>query len=130
MRLTGALTRQPVPRAPAGAQLSAIRGIRVVAMAGAKPQLWALDFDGVVCDSCGESSLSAWKVGGDRAGVPPAPPPPPPRCAATDLRPPLCAPTQAASALWPGKFDTPEALQQKGQVVEKMRAVRPVVETG
>lgn len=24
--------------------------------------VWALDFDGVVCDSCGESSLSAWKV--------------------------------------------------------------------
>lgn len=25
-------------------------------------QLIALDFDGVVCDSCGESSLSAFKV--------------------------------------------------------------------
>ena len=24
--------------------------------------LWALDFDGVVCDSVGESSLSAWKA--------------------------------------------------------------------
>lgn len=24
--------------------------------------LWALDFDGVVCDSVGESSLSAWQV--------------------------------------------------------------------
>ena len=26
-------------------------------------EVWALDFDGVACDSCGESSLSAWKVG-------------------------------------------------------------------
>ncbi len=25
-------------------------------------ELWALDFDGVVCDSCGESSVTAWKV--------------------------------------------------------------------
>lgn len=24
--------------------------------------VWALDFDGVVCDSCGESAQSAWKV--------------------------------------------------------------------
>ena len=31
-------------------------------MAVASSQLWALDFDGVACDSCGESSLSAWKV--------------------------------------------------------------------
>lgn len=27
-----------------------------------KQEFWALDFDGVICDSCGESSLSAWKV--------------------------------------------------------------------
>jgi len=25
-------------------------------------ELYALDFDGVICDSCGESSLSALKV--------------------------------------------------------------------
>lgn len=25
-------------------------------------KLWALDFDGVLCDSCGESALSGWKV--------------------------------------------------------------------
>lgn len=25
--------------------------------------LWALDFDGVVCNSVGESSKSAWQVG-------------------------------------------------------------------
>ena len=24
--------------------------------------VWAFDFDGVVCDSVGESSLAAWKV--------------------------------------------------------------------
>jgi hypothetical protein len=25
--------------------------------------LWAFDFDGVICDSVGESSISAWRVG-------------------------------------------------------------------
>lgn len=25
--------------------------------------VWAFDFDGVICDSVGESSLAAWKVG-------------------------------------------------------------------
>ncbi len=25
-------------------------------------EVWAFDFDGVVCDSVGESSLSAWKA--------------------------------------------------------------------
>ena len=59
--------------------------------------LWAFDFDGVVCDSVGESSLSAWR---------------------------------AAEAKWPKLFDTPEARQQQDRVVEGMRAVRPVVETG
>ena len=28
----------------------------------AAADVWALDFDGVTCDSCGESSQSAWKV--------------------------------------------------------------------
>lgn len=27
-----------------------------------KKNVWALDFDGVVCDSCGESAQSAYKV--------------------------------------------------------------------
>ncbi len=31
-------------------------------MAAAKEEVWALDFDGVVVDSVGESSLSAWLV--------------------------------------------------------------------
>ncbi|PNH07152.1 hypothetical protein TSOC_006401 [Tetrabaena socialis] len=60
-------------------------------------KLIALDFDGVVCDSCGESSLSAIK---------------------------------AASVQWPEVFLTPEVEARKGELVEKMRAVRPVVETG
>jgi hypothetical protein len=59
--------------------------------------LWALDFDGVVCDSCGESSLSAWK---------------------------------AAEKLWPSIFTAEEAVSKKDEVIEKMRGVRPVVETG
>ncbi|KIZ05430.1 hypothetical protein MNEG_2528 [Monoraphidium neglectum] len=57
----------------------------------------ALDFDGVVCDSVGESSLSAFK---------------------------------AAAIYWPDIFATPEAEAQKPRLVEQMRAVRPVVETG
>ena len=36
---------------------------RVMALnASASKEVWALDFDGVACDSCGESSLSAWRV--------------------------------------------------------------------
>jgi phosphoglycolate phosphatase-like HAD superfamily hydrolase len=62
-----------------------------------KKNVWALDFDGVVCDSCGESSLSAWK---------------------------------AATELWPEIFGAPEALEKKDRIVEDMRVVRPVVETG
>jgi len=60
-------------------------------------RLIALDFDGVVCDSVGESSLSAFR---------------------------------AAAKLWPDVFGTPAAEARKGELVEKMRAVRPVVETG
>jgi len=33
--------------------------------AAAAAGLWALDFDGVLCDSCGESSLSAWRAGAE-----------------------------------------------------------------
>lgn len=65
-------------------------------MAAAK-RLIALDFDGVICDSCGESSLSAFK---------------------------------AAALQWPEIFTSPAALARKDELVEKMRAVRPVVETG
>eukprot|EP01026_Neomeris_dumetosa_P022933 TRINITY_DN19771_c1_g1_i1.p1 TRINITY_DN19771_c1_g1~~TRINITY_DN19771_c1_g1_i1.p1 ORF type:complete len:273 (-),score=64.72 TRINITY_DN19771_c1_g1_i1:261-1079(-) len=57
----------------------------------------ALDFDGVVVDSVGESSLSAWK---------------------------------ASEQLWPQIFQTENAIQQKEELMEKMRVVRPVVETG
>lgn len=65
--------------------------------ASAAPDVWALDFDGVACDSVGESSLSAFK---------------------------------AAAKLWPEVFATPEADARKEELVEKMRVVRPVVETG
>lgn len=46
---------------------------------------------------------------------------------------PCSAPTtraQAAAKVWPDVFGTPEAEARKGELVEKMRAVRPVVETG
>ncbi len=59
--------------------------------------VWAFDFDGVVCDSVGESSLSAWK---------------------------------AALKKWPEIFGTPEAESKRDSVLEGMRIVRPVVETG
>lgn len=65
--------------------------------AGRREQVWALDFDGVVCDSVGESSLTAWK---------------------------------AASVKWPAVFGTSEAEAKKETVMEGMRIVRPVIETG
>ena len=57
--------------------------------------LWALDFDGVICDSVRESSLSAW---------------------------------QAARRVFPELMQ--ESEDRQDEVVEKMRVVRPVVETG
>ncbi|GAX82676.1 hypothetical protein CEUSTIGMA_g10102.t1 [Chlamydomonas eustigma] len=60
-------------------------------------KLIALDFDGVVCDSVGESSLSAIK---------------------------------AAALQWPDIFNTDIAKDRTEELVEKMRAVRPVIETG
>ena len=59
-RSSSALPRRS-DRLTATARPSLLRG-SVRPMAAAKPDVWALDFDGVACDSCGESSLSAWKV--------------------------------------------------------------------
>ena len=59
--------------------------------------VFALDFDGVLCDSVGESALAGWR---------------------------------AAQRLWPHLFSTPAALAERERVVEQMRRVRPVVETG
>lgn len=67
--------------------LSATAGRRVI----------ALDFDGVTCDSVGESSLSGLK---------------------------------AAARVWPDIFNTQAVEARKAELVEKMRAVRPVIETG
>ncbi|CAG9463179.1 unnamed protein product [Pedinophyceae sp. YPF-701] len=72
-------------------------GVRATMLTRAVKNVWALDFDGVLCDSCGESSLSAWK---------------------------------AAEALWPEVFLTEDAQANKDRVIEDMRVVRPVVETG
>ena len=71
--------------------------VALVPRASHDSTLFALDFDGVVCDSVGESSLSAWKHGVE---------------------------------LWPDVFDTPHAAREKPRVLEELRAVRPVVETG
>ena len=37
---------------------------------------------------------------------------------------------QAAERLWPSIFKTPAAEARKAELVDKMRAVRPVIETG
>eukprot|EP00252_Welwitschia_mirabilis_P005316 TRINITY_DN1581_c0_g1_i3.p1 TRINITY_DN1581_c0_g1~~TRINITY_DN1581_c0_g1_i3.p1 ORF type:complete len:167 (+),score=41.37 TRINITY_DN1581_c0_g1_i3:254-754(+) len=58
--------------------------------------LYALDFDGVLCDSCGESSISALK---------------------------------AAKERWPDKFSTVDP-ETETWILDNMRVVRPVVETG
>lgn len=60
-------------------------------------KLVAFDFDGVVCDSVGESSESAWI---------------------------------AAAEVWPHIFGNGAALEKKPTIIDQMRAVRPVVETG
>lgn len=94
-------------------------------MTAAKTDLWALDFDGVACDSCGESSLSAWKVRCwlvTKSALL--------TCWLTKSSPLSVPPIQAATKLWPDVFTSEEALARKDQVIEDMRAVRPVVETG
>ncbi|KXZ52324.1 hypothetical protein GPECTOR_10g956 [Gonium pectorale] len=96
LRKLPALYSRASPPAHRGAARPCARGVRASAAAGVK-KLIALDFDGVVCDSCGESSLSAFK---------------------------------AAAIQWPEIFRTAEAEARKEELVEKMRAVRPVVETG
>eukprot|EP00882_Tetradesmus_deserticola_P010232 GHRQ01010810.1.p1 GENE.GHRQ01010810.1~~GHRQ01010810.1.p1 ORF type:complete len:302 (+),score=126.20 GHRQ01010810.1:460-1365(+) len=78
-------------------QKQAARQLRHMVTASAGKRLVALDFDGVVCDSVGESSLSAIK---------------------------------AAAIQWPEIFQSAAAEAAKPQLVEQMRAVRPVVETG
>ena len=71
--------------------------LRLAGGGGMPKDVWAFDFDGVVCDSVGESSLSAWK---------------------------------AALKKWPEIFGTPEAESKRDSVLDGMRIVRPVVETG
>ena len=66
------------------------------ASASACEHLFALDFDGVVCDSVGESAVSAWR---------------------------------AAAAEWPGEFSSASGADRE-RVLQGLRAVRPVVETG
>lgn len=124
-------------KAPNQAQrLSAAAQRRSTLAASAAPEVWALDFDGVACDSVGESSLSAFKVCGCscRGCI---------RAASalwpleTRELPGVVAGTvgcaalpQAAAKLWPEVFATPAAEARKEELVEKMRVVRPVVETG
>ncbi|KAL5981438.1 hypothetical protein ACLOJK_015499 [Asimina triloba] len=91
--------------------------------------LYALDFDGVLCDSCGESSLSALKVS-----------PFPFSISFLQLEFPLtlafhsfflnCG--KAAKIRWPGLFDGVDSATEQW-IVDQMfvvMEVRPVVETG
>lgn len=83
--------------------------------------VWALDFDGVVCNSVGESSLTAWKVPSDRILT-----------AYTAILPKLqdtCA-VQAAEQHWPDVFKSEQAQSKKKKVLQDMQTVRPVIETG
>ncbi|GBF95946.1 hypothetical protein Rsub_08069 [Raphidocelis subcapitata] len=94
----GALERACVaPRRNQQRRRRAATAVPMAAAGGGAGRVIALDFDGVVCDSVGESSLSAFK---------------------------------AAALKWPEIFATPEAEAAKPRLVEQMRAVRPVVETG
>jgi len=67
------------------------------AVAASSKPVFALDFDGVACDSVGESATSAWI---------------------------------ASERLWPEIFAQPAVQAKKGAVLDAMRAVRPVIETG
>ena len=88
----------------------------------ARKSVWALDFDGVVCDSVGESSLSAWQVSQSRQCM---------RIASSASgHAVLTRELQASSDLWPDLFAKPAILKQRADVLSKMRVVRPVVETG
>jgi phosphoglycolate phosphatase-like HAD superfamily hydrolase len=102
-------------------------------MAAAGKDLWALDFDGVICDSCGESSQSAWRVrcrATPRRAPPRAAHPPRTRRAPAAASRDQPSTSQAAEALWPELFTTPAALARRDAVLAAMRVVRPVVETG
>ncbi len=89
-------------------------------------------FDGVICDSVGESSLSAFKVGSHGSAAQSLASQV--RMLITETKHPilvshgLCL--QAAAIQWPEIFTSPAAIARKDELVEKMRAVRPVVETG
>ncbi|KFM28808.1 hypothetical protein F751_6329 [Auxenochlorella protothecoides] len=63
----------------------------------AQRQVWALDFDGVVCDSVGESAIAAWK---------------------------------ASAQYWPEMFARPEVVARRQEIIDQLKVVRPVVETG
>ena len=106
--------------------------------AGSGKPVLALDFDGVICDSVGESSASAWVVS-------------PPcllahasmirryttsACAYACTRKAACslavtqAAAQASAKVWPELFAEQRVDQQKERVMQQMEIVRPVVETG
>ena len=95
-------------------------------MAQSQGHLWALDFDGVVCDSVGESSITAWKVWQICTDC------------LTQLREGLMSMRLLSSTsccrLLAGNglkyFNTEAAQAAEEKVLEGMRVCRPVIETG
>jgi hypothetical protein len=103
---------------PGGAERKGARAGRRTPRAAMGGDLFALDFDGVLCDSCGESSLSAVKV--------------------SLLRLPCCVPDtrqmsncawfgvlwQAAKVRWPWVFEKVDSAMEEW-IVEQMYTVSP-----
>lgn len=95
--------------------------------------VWAFDFDGVVCDSVGESAISAWEVRDWRKSR---------GCSLFSFSKRLSQnldlgfkeneneKKKASAQLWPELFADPSVLARKKEIIHKMRLVRPVVETG
>ena len=94
--------------------------------------VWAFDFDGVVCDSVGESAISAWEVRKRKGAefffffflnmaL---------KIKQMKMKKLHLFFYQASAELWPDLFSDPAVLARKEEVLHKMRLVRPVVETG
>ncbi len=63
----GVCARQP-RNCPHGKAVIAVDAVAAAAAGMPGGAVWAFDFDGVVCDSVGESSLSAWRAAEAKAG--------------------------------------------------------------
>lgn len=100
------------------------RACRLAAAASASSPpstVLALDFDGVICDSVGESAESGLRVRSPSLAQ---------RVLPGRCREPHLPARQAAERQWPALFAEPGARAARARVLADMRLVRPVVETG